>query len=53
MLEYMTENKARSSAVTRASHVPKQPIAQKDVSSSIYINVIFYNSLMNKDTLYH
>jgi len=25
MLEYMTENKARSSAVTRASHVPKQP----------------------------
>ena len=27
--------------------------AQKDVSSSIYVLVTFYNSLMNKDTIYH
>jgi len=26
--------------------------AHKDVSSSIYIVVIFYNSLMNKDTIH-
>ena len=32
MLEYMTENKARSSAVTRASHVPKQPMMPRKTS---------------------
>lgn len=37
MSEYMTENEARSSAVTRASHVPKQPMMPRKTSVVAFI----------------
>ena len=37
MSEYMTENEGRSSAVTRASHVPKQPMMPTKMSVEAFI----------------
>ena len=37
MLEYMTENEAQSNAVTRASHVPKQPMMPRKMSVVAFI----------------